>query len=42
VLWTHDRYDFAKLERFEVYELMQRSPGATAIVHKGALGRLTV
>jgi hypothetical protein len=56
VLWQHDRYDYAKLERFGVYdslaqceevapgepELMQRSPGATVIVHKGALWRLTV
>jgi hypothetical protein len=51
-LWPHDRYDYTKLERFEVYdslaysedvaqgelELMHCSPGATAIVHKGALG----
>ena len=56
VVWQHDRYDYAKLERFGVYdslaqceevargepELMQRSPGATVIVHKGALWRLTV
>jgi len=56
VLWQHDRCDYAKLERFGVYdslaqceevargepELMQRSPGATVIVHKGALWRLTV
>ncbi len=56
MLWQHDRYDYAKLERFGVYdslaqceevargepELMQRSPGATVIVHKGALWRLTV
>ncbi len=56
MLWQHDRYDYAKLERFGVYdrlaqceevargepELMQRAPGATVIVHKGALWRLTV
>ena len=56
VLWQHDRYDFAKLERYGAYdslaqcegvargelERMQRSSGATAIVHKGALWRLTV
>ena len=56
VLWEHDRYDYAKLERYGAYEslaqceevargeleLVQRSPGATAIVHKDALWRLTV
>ena len=56
VLWHHDRFDYAKLERYAAYdslaqceevarvelELVQRSPGATAIVHKGALWRLTV
>ena|SRR5438309_4733992 len=56
VLWQHDRYDYAKLERYGAYdslaqceevargelELVQRLPGATAIVHKGTLWRLTV